>query len=124
MALSYSRRALSIPTLLCVCICTVCVLRVLILLCVDGGSLRGQKPAESRHLLFRNGASSFARVNGKLPSPGSNHSLELCREGDQLLCEGREKQIRGSGGPLAPLGLFLCAPIPCIWSILSAFLPS
>jgi hypothetical protein len=35
-----------------------------------------------------------------------------------------EKQIRGSGVHLTPLGIFLCTSIPFIWSILSACLPS
>ena len=30
----------------------------------------------------------------------------------------RERHMRGSGGSLDPLGLFLCASTPCIWSTL------
>ena len=37
-----------------------------------------------------------------------------------------EKHIRGSGSELRvhPLGFFLCTSTPCIWGILSVFLPS
>jgi hypothetical protein len=44
--------------------------------------------------------------------------------GTLALVSNREKQIRGSGVHLNPLGLFLCTSIPCVSSILSACLPA
>jgi hypothetical protein len=54
------------------------------------------------------------------------HPSNFGRDGAQKLrlSEPGRNRYGVQGGHLNPLGLFLCTSIPCIWSILTAFLPS
>jgi hypothetical protein len=51
----------------------------------------------------------------KKPSTAMAEALDMVPGAGAVV--GREKQLRGSGVHLNPLGLFLYTSIPCIWSI-------
>jgi hypothetical protein len=71
---------------------------------------------------------------GKMPAIGYyDHFPELATVISGRACPGLDRTVRAGekhiwgsaqGAHLNPLGLFLCTSIPCIWSILSACLPS
>jgi hypothetical protein len=94
---------------------------------VKGGDLKS-KAANAIAVLRRASDEEWEAQLAKLAAYKAKRVVERVLTAADVAAAGRararEQFIRGSGGSLEPLGLFLRSAIPCIWRILSACRPS